>query len=85
MSEIKAFGSLSGKLSGIPGLYGKLSVLSQNDPYLGDYNVVPKADNALTLETAHKFLNENIIVAAVPYFETDNASNGITAYIAKEI
>ena len=54
------------------------------DPYTGEYEVVPKAFSSQTLETANKVLDENIVVAEVPYFETSNTSAGKTAYIARE-
>lgn len=54
------------------------------DPYTGEYEVVPKAFSSQTLETANKVLDENVVVAEVPYFETSNTSAGKTAYIARE-
>lgn len=54
------------------------------DPYTGEYEVVPKAFSSQTLETANKVLDENVVVAEVPYFETSNISAGKTAYIARE-
>lgn len=87
MSKIIALSAeptLSGRLSCDGGLSGSLSIVSGYDVYSGAYDVVPKAYNSQTLLTANKLLNENIIVKEVPYYETGNSSNGVTAYIAKE-
>lgn len=35
-------------------------------------------------ETENKVLDRNIVVTEVPYYETGNAANGVTSYIAKE-
>lgn len=85
MSGIKAMGFLSGRLSYIAGLSGKLSVIPRFDPYIGDYNVTPQAFNAKILNTANRILHKDVVVTEVPYFETANSSNGTTAYIAKEV
>lgn len=67
---------LSGRLSSQPPAGYSL--------YTGDYEVTPKA-YAQTLETANKLLTENIVVAAVPYHETSNDSDGLTVHIAEEV
>lgn len=97
MSGLKAFESiggsisgestLSGTISGESTLSGTLSVATGNnyDVYTGDYEVIPKVEDEQILETAHKLLTDNILVAKVPYFETSNDSNGKTAYIGKEV
>lgn len=95
MSNIKALESLtgsistectlSGKLSCEDGLNGKLSVATEYDAYTGDYQVIPHAYDVQTLNTKHRVCKENIIVAAIPYFETSNDSDGVTAYIGKDV
>lgn len=47
--------------------------------YSGEYEIIPDVEDEQTLETAHKLLTDNIVVAKVPYFETSNDSNGNTA------
>lgn len=85
MSKISVVESLSGKLSRIDGLTGQLTISQVYDSYTGDYKVVPQAFSTQTLKTANKLLSQDITVAEVPYFETGNASNGVTVYIAKEV
>lgn len=83
--SISAEGTLSGKICEVGGLKGKLSVLKEYQMYDGEYEVIPKAGESQTLETENKVLRENLIVREVPFYETSNDSNGLTAYIAKEV
>lgn len=97
MSSIKAFESLSGRvssgctLSGTlsceGGLSGKVSIPSNYERYErydGNYEAVPNAFNTQTLPTANKLLTQDVIVKKVPYYETSNIQQGITVYIAGE-
>lgn len=56
----------------------------EHESYDGTYKVIPKAFNSQTLDTANKVLERNIVVTEVPYYETENTSNGVTSYIARE-
>jgi hypothetical protein len=56
----------------------------QAEPYEGEYIATPKVE-AQTLPTAKKYLDEDITVLAIPYFETSNNANGKTVFIGKEI
>lgn len=95
MAGIQALDSLSGSISASTSLRGKLSesgalsgtvcVIQEYDAYAGNYEIVPQAFCAQTLETANKLLHNNIVVTEIPYFETGNDSDGTTAYIAKEL
>lgn len=51
-------------------------------PYTGSYNVTPKASGPQVLPTANKLLKNNVTVAKIPYSETDNLADGVTASIA---
>lgn len=84
MSEIKAGRTLSGSLSCAGGLTGALSARPGTGTYSGDYEVIPQAFAAQTLNTAGKLLRRDIVVAAVPYYETSNKQDGLTVYIAEE-
>ena len=53
--------------------------------YEGAYEVTPLADGSTTLETAQKFLDSNVVVSKVPYYETSNTDGGETVYIATEV
>jgi hypothetical protein len=52
--------------------------------YDGEYEVTPKT-TAQTLETSQRFLEKNVEIKEIPYFETSNLAGGETVYIAKEI
>lgn len=53
-------------------------------PYTGAYGVTPKAYEEQILETAHKYLTQNVTVHEVPIYVTSNPS-GETVYIASEV
>ena len=82
---ISAECTLVGNVSCAGGLTGKMSVVQEYDAYTGDYKVIPQAFNEQVLPTAHKVLAEDVVITKVPYWETSNISNGMTAYIAKEV
>lgn len=52
------------------------------DVYDGDYEILPAVD-AKKLETKHKFMQDNVTVLAIPYYEVSNDQNGFTAIIAE--
>ena len=53
-------------------------------PYTGEYTVTPKIHEQ-TLLTAQKLMTENVMIQAIPYFETSNSSGGKTIYIGMEV
>lgn len=83
--SISAECTLSGKISCHGALSGKISIMREYDRYDGDYKVIPKAFEEQSLQTINKMLSENVVITEVPYWETSNTSNGLTAYIAKEV
>ena len=67
-------------------LHGTLSARSIGaDIYDGAYTVHSEAHEVQILPTANKQLTKNITVEKIPYFETSNLSDGITAYIGSEV
>ena len=54
------------------------------EPYEGPYDVTPKV-TAQTLPTAKKFMQEDVSVRAIPYFDVSNPAGGNTIYIANEV
>lgn len=72
MSSIKAFECLTGHISGLCTLSGKLtcfgslSAVIDFNAYSGEYEVVPNAFNTQVLPTANKVLKKDIIVQKVP-------------------
>ena len=73
-------GSLCGRLSGGGALAGAVSI-SGGAAYRGDYEVIPRADEAVILPTAGARLSQNVTVLEIPYYETSNPSGGYTAII----
>lgn len=52
-------------------------------PYSGPYEVTPKVDEQ-TLPTKERYMNDDVTVYGVPYFQTSN-EYGDTVYIASEV
>ena len=53
--------------------------------YSGAYEVTPLANEEATLKTAQKFMDSNVVVKQIPYFETSNTADGETVYIGTEV
>jgi hypothetical protein len=83
--SIAADVSLSGVLSCVGGLSGKVSVTKEYDIYGGEYKIVPKTFEEQVLPTSNRVLKEDVVVKEVPFYETSNDSGGITAYIGKDV
>lgn len=60
----------------------QMPVSVTSDVYDGEYEVSPAID-AKELETKHKFMQDNVTVLAIPYYEVSNDQNGFTAIIAE--
>ena len=52
--------------------------------YDGPYEAIPKVEGQ-TLQTAQKFMREDVSVRAIPYFDVSNPAGGNTIYIANEV
>ena len=87
---------LVGTISSLPGringtisttsnlLIGYINKGGSSDIYRGEYEVTPKAAEAVILDTKYKTMIDDVTVKKVPYFEVHN-DNGKTAYIAMEV
>lgn len=53
-------------------------------PYMGEYTVIPKANEPTVLETKGKRMTDDVTVTKIPYYETANPL-GDTVYIAAEV
>lgn len=53
--------------------------------YEGETTVTPAAGSATTLETAGKYLEENVLVKEIPQYSVGNDAGGTTFIIGKEI
>lgn len=56
----------------------------EHDIYEGDYIVTPKVAQQ-TLPTAQKLMEADVLVKAIPFFNTSNTSGGSTVYIGNEV
>lgn len=54
------------------------------EKYKGEYEFTPTVDGG-TLETANKFLEDDVHIKAIPFYEVSNQFDGETIYIAKEL
>lgn len=54
------------------------------DYYDGDYVVTP-AVTAQTLSTREKYLEQDVTIKEIPYFEVGNTVGGATVFIGKEL
>ena len=52
--------------------------------YDGEYDVIPKAWEMQTLATNDKYMEDDVRVHEIPYYETSN-EHGTTCYIADEL
>ena len=59
-------------------------VPSTQDVYEGSYDVTPKTMQQ-TLQTAEKYMLENVTVRKIPYYESSNSGGGSTVYIGTEV
>lgn len=50
------------------------------EKYRGEYDVIPKPAEQ-TLETKERFLEEDVRIKAIPFYEVGNTSGGDTVYI----
>lgn len=57
---------------------------SQLPVYSGEFVVTPAVD-AQTIPTAQKFVENDITVKAIPYFNVSNTAGGSTVYIGNEV
>ncbi|MBQ7214319.1 MAG: hypothetical protein IJS25_07295 [Bacteroidales bacterium] len=60
---------------------GSYKIIEGGTPYEGEYTVVPQAYDATILDTQGKVLSDDVIVTAIPYYETTNPQGGYTVTI----
>lgn len=49
-------------------------------PFSGEYTVTPKVQMQ-TMETADKYMTDDVTILAIPYYSVDNQENGQTVII----
>ncbi|WP_293724252.1 hypothetical protein [Phascolarctobacterium succinatutens] len=69
---------LQGNLSAVRDGFGGSS-------YTGDYVARSRINDDYLLPTAERYLQRDITVKKIPYYETSNLSDGLTVYIGEEI
>lgn len=71
-------------LNNVPTLRGEILIAHSQDatPYTGSYEIVPHV-YAQTLPTKSTYMLKDMLIKAIPYYETSNLS-GKTVYIGEE-
>ena len=64
--------------------FGEISVLPNAEVYDGAYEVTPKVDSQI-MPTADKFLQKDMTINAIPFFNVGNTAGGSTVYIGTEV
>lgn len=65
------------------GLYVATAIEAvEGEHYLGPYDAIPQADDAVILETSGLVMEDDVTVHRIPYAETSNQAGGLTAVIA---
>lgn len=68
--------------------FGEIQTVTEhvdvNILYQGDYVAIPKVTEQ-TLPTAKRFMEQDVTILQIPYFETSNNSGGNTVYIGNEV
>lgn len=62
----------------------QVTIQKDADPYTGEYEITPTVDGQ-TIPTAQKFMTDDMIIKAIPFYNVSNTSGGSTVYIAKEL
>lgn len=78
--------SLTGRLASIGGLTGRLAAAYTVPPeaYDGPYEATPMTVDQ-KLNTKEKYMNDDMSIRSIPYFDVSNTSGGSTVYIGTEI
>lgn len=77
--------TIRGHISHATNLSGKISLDVRYPTYEGEYTITPSSADEQVLETEYRVLKDNIVIQKIPYYETTNTQNGLTAYIAEEV
>lgn len=79
---------LDGKIAGTSEVVGSVTVGGtikiEPDHYEGNYQVTPSIE-AQVLDTNQKFMDDDVTVRKIPFYEVTNTTGGITIIIGKEV
>ena len=64
--------------------FQNIAVSPDVEYYTGSYEITPDVD-AQKMPTAQKFMNEDVTVKAIPFFDVSNDAGGNTIFIASEV
>lgn len=68
--------------------FGNVSVTTEGyrpPTYEGEYVITPSTTEKQTLKTAQTFLENDVTVLKIPYYEVSNNTDGTTVYIGNEV
>lgn len=77
-------GSLSGSLTPMRSLVSGTLTIPQGidiQTYDGSYEITPLSNTEQLLETSGKYMQDDVTILAIPYYETTNESGGYTVII----
>ena len=63
---------------------GIVLAVNGGDPYRGSYVATPEVERQV-FETKHKFMEDDFLVKAIPFYEVSNTAGGSTIYIGNEV
>lgn len=63
--------------------FGGITTIIADNPYTGEYFVVPKAAERTVLDTANKYLAQDVTVERIPMYEAANDAGGNTLSIGE--
>lgn len=79
---------INGKVHSTGAITGVVAISSTEgrpESYHGEYEVTPKTNTSVTLETKGLLMADDVVISKVPYYETSNIQNGYTVYIGNEV
>lgn len=62
----------------------RITSIPASDIYDGEYTVTPKVV-AQSLATTNKYMQDDVTVLEIPYYQTSNPQDGYTVYIGNEV
>ena len=63
--------------------FGGITTVIADNPYTGEYLVVPKVAEQTVLETENKTMTDNVTVERIPMYEASNDAGGNTLSIGE--
>lgn len=83
--KISDGGKMRGSISSAGTIGGAISAGAPRNVYSGVYEITPKTNKDVVLETAKKYMEQDITVLKVPFYQVSNEQGGITVYIGDEV